>query len=157
MFGRRPTSAPPPTGSARLAALRLLGRREYTAAEVEERLLAKGYPAADVASAMAALREDRTIDDARVAQGHVRTASTIKGRGRLRIRRELEARGIDRGIVEAATADLTREDERLAIQRFVQRRTGGQPLDPAARRRLYQQLIRKGFSADTVMAVLREP
>jgi regulatory protein len=143
-------------GSARLAALRLLGRREYTASEIAERLLAKGHPAEAVASAIAALRADRTLDDARVAHGHVRTASAIKGRGRLRIRRELEARGIDKGIIESATAELTKEDERTAIERFVQRRTSGRSLDQAARRRLYQQLIRRGFPADTVMRVLKD-
>jgi regulatory protein len=153
---RRPSDAPPPSGSARLAALRLLGRREYTASEIEERLLAKGYPAEEVASAITALRADRTIDDARVAHTHVRTASAIKGRGRLRIRRELEARGIDKTIIEAATADLTKEDERSAIERFVQRRTAGRPLEQADRRRLYQQLIRRGFSADSVMRALRD-
>jgi regulatory protein len=156
MVRRRPPDAPPPSGSARLAALRLLGRREYTVAELETRLLARGYPAEDVASAITGLCADRTIDDARVALDHVRTASAIKGRGRLRIRRELQARGIDRGIIETATADLTGEDERHAIDRFVQRRVGGRPLDQAARRKLYQQLIRRGFPAGTVVRVLRE-
>jgi regulatory protein len=156
MAGRRPSDAPPPSGGARLAALRLLGRREYTAAEIASRLLARGYPAEDVASAVGALRADRTIDDERAALAHVRTASTIKGRGHLRIRRELEARGVDPGIIDTAIADLSGEDERHAIDRFVQRRAGGRPLDQAVRRRLYLQLIRRGFQTDMVIRVLRE-
>jgi regulatory protein len=153
---RRASDAPPTPGSARLAALRLLGRREYTAAELASRLLARGYPAEEVESAIADLRADRTVDDQRVAFGHVRTASAIKGRGRLRIRRELEQRGVDPAIIATATADLTREDEQHAIERFVQRRTGGRTLEPAARQRLYRQLVRRGFPPDAVLKALRE-
>jgi regulatory protein len=139
-----------------MAALRLLGRRDYTAAEIERRLLDRGYPADQVQSAIDGLRADGAIDDERAARAHLRTASTVKGRGRLRIRRELEARGIDRTTIEAVTADLSREDERAAVDRYVQRRTAGRPVDSAVRRRLYQQLIRRGYSGDVVRAVLHE-
>ena len=153
-IGRRRPDRPPPSGSARVAALRLLGRRDYTAAEIEARLLDRGYSAPDVAETLAALRNDRTLDDQRVAANHVRTASQVKGRGRLRIRRELESRGLSRTIVDSATASLSQEDEQLAIERFVRRRTGGRPLDDAGRRRLYGQLIRRGFPAELVVHVL---
>ena len=154
---RRPRSdRPAPSGTARVAALKLLGRRDHTEAEIQARLLDRGYPADEVNAAITALRSDRTIDDQRVAASHVRTAAAIKGRGRLRIRRELEARGLARPLVDAATAGLSTEDEQLAIERFVQRRTGGRPLDETGRRRLYAQLVRRGFAPELVLRILKK-
>ena len=40
------------------------------------------------------LREERAIDDTRVAEAIARTATAIKRRGKLRVRREIEQAGI---------------------------------------------------------------
>src|SRR5215211_1059950 len=87
---RQPPSQP--TGSPRGAALRLLGRREYTRTELRTRLLEKGYDQRLVDEALDQLAADKWLDDRRVAAAHVRTSSRLKGRGRRRIQRELEHR-----------------------------------------------------------------
>ena len=141
--------------SARITALTLLGRRDYTAAELRQRLLDKEHDAGDVADAIEALSADGTIDDARVAAAHVRVASQVKGRGRMRIRQELAARGIARSIVESVLADLPVEDESAAIRKFLSRKRVPDTLDQAARNRVFQQLMRKGFTADAISKALR--
>jgi regulatory protein len=135
--------------------LKLLGRRDYTAAELRARLVEREFPAEDVDALVTALSAEGLIDDRRVAAAHVRTAGRIKGRGRLRIARELEARGIDREVARDAVADLTPDVEADAIRRILQRKIAGRALSLRDRQRLTQQLVRRGFRATDITAVLR--
>lgn len=150
----RDGSPAPPSGSPRLAALRLLGRRDYTASELTSRLLDRGYSSDDVRAAVEQLTLDRAIDDRRAAFAHVRQAAAIKGRGTHRIRRELEARGVLPTIVGEALGQLTPDDDLAAIRRFLARRTGPEALTPRDRRRLFQQLLRRGFPGALIARAL---
>lgn len=139
----------------RLAALRLLGRRDYSTAELRERLVKKHFGAEDIAETLAALTDERLLDDRRVAASHVRVAASVKGRGRLRIARELEARGIERGLIHDALAALPAEDETAAIRAFLARKRVPDRITAAEHRRLFNQLLRRGFSADAIAKVFR--
>ncbi len=142
------------SAKVRGAALALLGRRDYTAAELRQRLLDKEHPRDEVDAEIAALTEDRTINDRRVATAHIRIASQIKGRGRLRIRQELAARGIERRLADELIAELPAEDETAAIAKFLGRKR--YPAKPTAqeRQKIYQQLLRKGFTGDAISKAL---
>lgn len=141
-------------GTPRLAALRLLGRRDYSAAEITTRLVERGYEATDVETTITALVADGAIDDRRTAFAHVRTAARVKGRGAHRIRRELEARGIAAGVIADAMAQISPDDDRAAIERLLARRRHTRPIPPDERRRLFQQLMRRGFAADAIARAL---
>jgi len=142
------------SAKVRGAALALLGRRDYTAAELRTRLLDKEHPKAEVDEEIAALVEDRTINDRRVATSHIRVASQIKGRGRMRIRQELAARGIDRHLADELIAELPQEDETAAIQKFIARKRFPERPTQAERQKLYQQLLRKGFTREAISKAL---
>ena len=81
--------------SAYVDALNLLTRRALSCTECRDRLLARQHPEDKVDEAIARLVENGSLDDKRLAQAHARTAVEIKGRGRLRVVRELQARGVD--------------------------------------------------------------
>lgn len=151
---RSDASRASPPGTPRLAALRLLGRRDYSAAEITTRLVDRGYEPADVDAVVAALVADGAIDDRRTAFAHVRTAARIKGRGAHRIRRELEARGIAAAVITEAMAQVSPEDDRTAIARLLARRRRTSPIPPDERRRLFAQLMRRGFAADAIARAL---
>jgi len=140
---------------ARATALRLLTRRDYTAKELRTKLLDRGMPEAEVASVLAELAEEGAVNDRRVAESFVRVASTVKGRGRLRISRELEQRGIDRAIVREALAALPVEDESASLRKLLARKRLPARLSPAEHRRVFAQLVRRGFSADLIAKALR--
>ena len=74
----------------------LLARRDYTSAELSTRLTDRGYAPEDVADALTYLIANGSVNDARVAAAHVRTSTRVKGRGRLRVKGELMARGLSR-------------------------------------------------------------
>jgi regulatory protein len=145
---------PRPRGSARLVALRLLGRRDYTREELRRRLSDRGFPPDEVETALDRLRDDGFQDDARAARAFVRTATGIKGRGPLRIRQELKARGVSAETIAAATADLTPEQVRDAIDLILTRKRLTRPIPRDQRQRLFQHLVRRGFPADVVIKAL---
>ena len=140
---------------ARATALRLLTRRDYTAKELRTKLLQRDVPEAEVTSVLAELAQSGMVNDRRVAESFVRVASALKGRGRLRISRELEQRGIDRTIIRDALAALPLEDEAASIRRFIERKHLPARLSAAEHRRVFGQLVRRGFSADLIANALR--
>jgi regulatory protein len=141
--------------SVRGAALALLGRRDYTAAELRQRLIDKGHDKGEVDEQIESLIADGSINDQRVAASHIRVASQVKGRGRMRIRQELQARGISKPVIESVLAELPAEDEDAAIQKFLSRKRVPEKLDQLARNRVFQQLMRKGFTSDAISKALR--
>jgi len=159
MAGRRRPVQPadgPPAGHPRVAALRLLGRRDYTRAELTERLTRRGYPADEVEAALQRLTGEGLVDDRRVAAAFIRVASRVKGRGRIRIARDLEARGVDAAIIQECLDALPEDEDQDAIQRLLDRRNLPARLSLADRRRLFQQLLRRGFPSDAIARALRD-
>lgn len=140
---------------ARVVALRLLTRRDYTISELRSKLLDRELPEADVTAALDDLSAAGLLNDRRVAQSFVRVAATLKGRGRHRIARELEHRGVDRGIIRDTLANLPVTDEAASIRKFLERKRLPARLTPAEHRRVFGQLLRRGFSADLIAAALR--
>lgn len=138
----------------RVDALRLLGRRDYTAAELTDKLAKRGYGEDEIAGLTSQLRAERALDDRRVAEAHVRAASRVKRRGRLRIERELLARGVDHAIVRDALTALSADDDLAAMREVLKRRHVPATLDAASRRRVFQHFLRRGFSADAIARVL---
>jgi regulatory protein len=149
-FRRRSTESVPNASTLRTAALTLLSRRDYTSSELADRLTDKGYEPAAVAGAVADLTSRGLLDDRRTAAAHVRRAAAIKGRGRVRISRELTARGLSRDIIDEAVSAVAREDELVAIRKILARKRW--PANPShlERQRMYRHLLGRGFPADLI-------
>jgi regulatory protein len=145
--------------SAYLDGLRLLGRRELSVAQLRARLIDREHPAEEVDAALTHLLETRALDDGRVARAFARTAVKVKGRGRLRVMRELHAMGIAKDVVAEALAEVFGDlDERALITQALQKKLRGRPrvAGAAENARLYQYLMRQGFSPAAVIAALRK-
>jgi regulatory protein len=140
----------------RTAALRMLSRRDHTAAELRRKLADADHDPEDINRVIDALRAAGAIDDRRVAEAYVRTASRVKGRGRLRIVQELQARGVDRALAEETAAAIPEDDETAAIERILSRKRVPARLDAGTRRRLFQQLLRRGFPAHLIARALKK-
>jgi regulatory protein len=138
--------------------LQMLARRELSAAQLKARLLERDHAAEDVEAAIEQLRERGALDDARVARAYAETALRVKGRGRLRIQRELNEMGIPRDVASAALADTFGDvDERgLIAKALTKKLRGRRKIDtPGEYARVYQFLMRQGFSPGAVSAALR--
>jgi len=148
-----------PEPSAYADALRLLARRELTEKQLRDRLLDRDHPREEIDRVIAHLLESRTLDDDRVARAYARTASKVKGRGRLRVMRELTEMGVARQTATEAVAEVFADtDERALIAKALQKKMRGRPriADSAEHARLYQYLMRQGFTPAAIVAALRK-
>lgn len=144
--------------SAYLDALRMLGRREYSTAEIRSRLIDREHTPDETDAAIARLLEVRALDDRRVAQAYARTASNVKGRGRLRVQRELQVMGIARDVATEAIAEVFGDlDEGALIDKAIRKKLhGGKKMVTLQERaRVYQFLMRQGFTPGAISAAMR--
>ena len=145
--------------TAYLTALRLLARRELSVEGVRARLEDREYSEEEISAAIDRLLETGALDDRRVARAHAATAAKVKGRGRLRVLRELQAMGIDRQDAAEAVGEVFGDlDERALVSKAIQKKLRGRAKvkDTAERARLYQYLVRQGFSPALIADALRK-
>jgi regulatory protein len=136
----------------------MLARRELSEAQIRQRLARKGHDADAVDAAVTRLREARAIDDARVAEAIAHTEVSIKRRGRLRIRRQIEQAGIAPATARhAIDAVFESVDDDALLEASLAKRLRGRErmVDPAEFQRLYRYLIGQGFEPDRVLAALK--
>ena len=139
------------------AGLRLLAGREMSTARLRERLRRRGLPDDAVDDAVARLTRAGALDDARAARAAARTLVTVKRRGAHRVSRELERMGFATALVASTLTEVLGEtDERAVIARIIASRLHGRPRipDPAAYRRLFAALLRRGFPGSLIREAL---
>ena len=144
--------------AAYLDALKMLGRRELSEAQVRQRLARRDHAGEAIDAAVTELIEQRAIDDARVAGAIARTQTAFKQRGKLRVRRQIEQAGISTAIarqaVDAVFGALDADD--LLNASLAKRLRGrDQIADDREFQRLYRYLIGQGFESTRVLAVLK--
>lgn len=95
---------------------------------------------------MARLERQGYVDDAAFAVGHVRRRAVSLGP--LALSAELAARGVDRGLADAAVAGFDRAAQLAAATKLAERLSGARP--PAGYRELLDsvgpKLLRRGYS-----------
>jgi len=106
---------------------------------------------------VARLRQDGSLDDARVAGAIARTQLALKKRGHRRVRREIEAAGIAPALAERAVAEAYADvDADALLAAAIDRRLGSRGLEEDRDvARLYRYLIGQGFDGDRAMAALK--
>ena len=137
-------------------AYRYLNRRDRTETEVRAHLEGKGIDPGDAEQAIAVLRGQGYVDDARYARLLAEDKRNLEGWGSERIRRTLAARGIRRELVEDALVDDEAEpaseiDRAVAV---LSRRFPAPPLDRRERDRALGVLLRKGYDVDLALDAL---
>src|SRR5580704_17352524 len=143
--------------NAYIDALKMLGRRELSEAQVRQRLARRQHAPDAIDSAVARLREERAIDDVRTAEAIARTQTSVKRRGRLRVRRQIEQAGIQPATARRAVDEVFAAlDPDALLEASLAKRLRGreQIADQAELARLYRYLIGQGFEPDRVMAAL---
>ena len=148
-----------PTTTAYLDGLKLLARRELSEQQVRQRLARKGHEASAIDEAVARLRDERAIDDQRVAEAIARTETSVKRRGKLRVRIQIERAGIAKSVATRAVDEVFGgvDDEALLQASLAKRLRGRERIgNDREFRRLYRYLIGQGFDHDRVMRALDE-
>ena len=144
--------------SAYIDGLKMLGRRELSERQVRQRLARKEHHPDEIEDAVTRLREERAINDVRVAEAIARTETGIRKRGKIRVRMQLERAGIAKDVAKQALDEVfgALDDEAL-IEGSLRKRLRGRELiaDDREFQRLFRYLIGQGFESDIVMRTLR--
>src|SRR5215472_9510469 len=139
--------------SAREIALRLLARRDYSRAEIAQRLRTRGFPVDEVDAALDEFERLGYLSDARYAEHLV---SQRAGRfGKRAIARDLQEKGIASVAAGEALAPLAARDELADAIALWERRFGSAPRDEREKARQVRFLVARGYSLSIALKVLR--
>ena len=146
-------AAPDDQQAARLAALKLLNRRDYGARELGQRLAERGFAAATAQAIVDHLVQEKLLDDSRFAE-HFVAYHANRGQGPVRIAHKLREAGVAAELisasVDAGSADWRRRCAEVRRKRFGAREPGSW----AERGKQARFLTQRGFSSDQVRAAI---
>lgn len=136
------------------AALELLSRREHSQRELRDKLCGK-FPEADFDALFLRLQELNYQSDRRFAEVFARSR-VQRGQGPLRIRRELQQRGVSAHLIESALESLEEDWFQLAAE-LLQRKFRtpvsealSRELQLKERARRQRYLAYRGFPSDAI-------
>jgi regulatory protein len=138
--------------------LKMLARRELSEKQVRERLARQGHEPDEIEAAVTRLREERAINDARVAEAIARTETSIRRRGKLRVRLQIERAGIDRDTARQSVEDVFGAiDDDAHIEASLKKRLRGRETiaDDREFQRLFRYLVGQGFESDRIVTLLK--
>ena len=144
---------------AKLRAMHLLTRMDYTEAELEKKLMKGEYTPQAVKIAMDYVRSYHYLDDERYV---TRYLSTYQGRkSRRQMQFELERKGIPRELIRRGQEAMEDEegcaDETDMIHQLLEKRCRNpKEADEKEKRRHYGYLMRRGFTSSEIQSVFRE-
>ncbi len=134
-------------------AMNLLKSREYTTKQMVDKLRLGGYPETSIDYAVEYVSGYHYIDDLRYAATYIRQYECSKSKKRLQ--QDLLGKGISRSVVDQAFAEWeaqgNTQDEQKMIEEILRKKgfQKGQATEKEVRR-MYQMLLRKGFSSEIV-------
>ena len=141
-----------PIASVRATAIRMLARRDYPRAALEERLAGRGADPAEVTRTLDELERLGYLSDTRFAQMLVAQKSARFGKRA--IAHAMRAQRVDATAARAALDTLAGSDE-LALARAVwARRFRSAPNDERERARQIRFLIARGYGVAVALAVV---
>lgn len=141
-----------PELSLRVRAMRYLARREHSRAELHAKLQPYVQEGEDLEAVLGELESKNWLSDVRAATMLV---DSKRGRfGSQRIAHELRQKGIAENLITEAMPQL-KETEQEAAKEVWLRRFGVAPLDAKEKARQVRFLQSRGFSMDSIFAVLR--
>ncbi len=132
-------------------ALRLLGGREHSRAELERKLAPHEQEPGQLQRVLDELQAKGFISEQRVVESVLHRRAAKLGAGR--IRQELQEKGIDSELVAQAVQQL-RGTELDRAREVWRRRFGAAPNDTAERARQTRFLAARGFGGDVIRRVL---
>ncbi|MBS6195591.1 MAG: regulatory protein RecX [Clostridiales bacterium] len=143
------------TKRAKLRAMHLLTRMDYTEAELQKKLEKGGYTREAVETAMDYVRSFHYLDDERYAVRYFASQSGKKSRKQIEF--ELGKKGISRELIAAHKEALEEQGETEVIRSLLEKRCPDpQKADEKEKRKHYGYLMRKGFLCGDIQQVFSD-
>jgi regulatory protein len=135
----------------RAFAYRLLGRREYSVFELDQRIRQK-WPDADVvAELLDALVEENLVSDERFTESFIRSR-VQRYQGPLKIKAALRGKGVSDSLIAGELDNYSGQWTDMAKEWLSRQHSG--PLDFDSRKKYYRRLQNRGFTHDQAMDAL---
>ena len=131
-------------------AVDLLARRPHFKRELERKLSARGFGSPEIEEVRERLEAGGLLDDLECSKGLVEGVWRRRGYGPLRMRAELERRGVESRIIDTVLRDSARHELDLAEETARRRLRASRP----SRDALARHLSRKGYSGEVIYEVL---
>jgi len=140
-------------------ALRYLGYRARSVAEVKNYLRRQGGTDAAVDATIEKLRGFNFIDDETFARNWALSRAQSQGYGPRRIEQELKTKGVVDSVIRAVIKELfDQEDEEKRARTILLKKFSGEDLqEPRGLRRAVAFLERRGYSSKVIFTLLRCP
>lgn len=139
--------------SLREQAIGLLARREHSEYELRLKLWRRDFDDDRVDTVISELREEDLVSDARFAEAYADSRAR-RGFGPVRIRGELQQRGVDDALAEQAVAAVDCDWEASAAEQRRRRFGEAPPEDARERQKQYRYLTNRGFTGDHIRHAL---
>ena len=140
--------------------MKLLSFKPRSIAELRERLLEKEWAEESIVEqVIARLIELRYLDDEQFATSYASSRLTVRPLGRTRLRRDLQRKKIPSEVAEQTLDEIyaDRGEEELIDRAIGKRlRLKGPPNSPEQVKKLFDYLMRRGFSYQLVLRKVRE-
>jgi regulatory protein len=142
---------------AKDVALRFLSFRRRTEKQVREKLKKKEFDEKIIDATIDKLKEFDLINDLEFAFSWVKDRLTFKPRGKRLLKQELWKKGIKKDIIDQVIEELCRDEEKSAFELVEKIKKRYKNLEPkVAKRRMYNLLLRRGFSYETTRNALSQ-
>jgi regulatory protein len=155
----RPLGDATPVGDAYDAAVRYLGPRPRSIAEIKRHLRTKRFDDEAQDKAIDQLRAQRYIDDEAFARYWVEQRAKFRPKGQRAIVSELMAKGVARETIDIVLGEADPAAETTRAREVIRRpMTRWLSMDDTERKRkIHQFLAARGFSYDVIEEVLAKP
>ena len=140
-------------------ALKFLGYRARSEAEVRTKLIQAGFSPKIVEPILEKLRSLKLLDDEAFARSFAQARIEDRGYGPLRLERELRLKGIGKALVgRILDESFGRQGGKDRAQALLERRFRGKDLSNAKNlRRVISFLQRRGYRDSVIAEVLKQP
>jgi regulatory protein len=161
-FGRpKKQAAPLDEAALHEYALKALGRRMRTEADLRRALRAKVEPdesgAAKISAVLARLKEYGYLDDVNFAETYTRLRQENEKFGQRRVKQDLAQKGVPQAIAsEAIAARYEDVNEEALARQHLERKRIRKPENEKETARVMRRLVAAGFSTGVIYKVLRQ-
>ncbi len=139
------------------SALRLIGYRDRSEAEIRRRLSGNDFAEDVVDEVVVRLTNMGLLNDQTFSRNWVKSRTAAKPMGRRRLAWELQSKGVSADAIEQALDGLNEQtEEELALDLARNRATKSDVRDPKFRDKTASFLMRRGFNWNTIARVLDE-
>ena len=133
----------------------MLAVRERTEHELRSLLMRRQAAPGLIDDVIGAVREEGLVDDAGYARRFAEDRRLLDSWGNERIARDLERRGVERELIEAALAGQSRDDELNVAIELLDRRFPLPFEGDRERDKAWRMLVRRGYDPELAYSAVR--